>query len=259
MIIAAEKGGNVSVVTLAKLAAPLGLTELPLGKRLRITSNGADGDRLAALTERIVDDATELRATIERARAAKPFAALPTRDVTRAMITLTEDELPTQLVQLRAAFAKSADAEFRRPFRGRRKHLAPRAFDVAAGHGAELFSQDEEEERLREIPEHYYDLGVRMVLRAVGTSLIGRGIVDRDLLFIKPTPLPETGQVIVCRVNAYGFVKIFERAERTVRLISANPLFEPIEVDPDVDDFQCFGVVVGRSGYVPATDTEASS
>jgi len=252
MIDEIERGKNVSVDTLAKIARSLGIEHLPIGD-VTVYINDAMASYIRSVASRIAKDASELfdRVQGEQAKPRLEIADRPTGEILpfwdrRVRITFAEEQ---QVEQLRRAFANSEDAEFRTAFRGKKKYVVPRGIDAAAGHGAELLTPNEEEEQLREIPEHYWEqLGARMVLRARGNSLIGRGIVDRDLLFIRPTVTPENDLIVVCRLNNFAYVKIFEKRGSRIRLLSANPKFGPIDVEPS-DSFHCFGIVVGRSGY----------
>jgi SOS-response transcriptional repressor LexA len=266
-ISALENDGSGTIDTLLRVVGALGLKELPGGIRM---SPGDQAATRADLHEikRAIDDVVMSASAASRLLTHKvpkrilDYAIEPPSGESASAnvltfpdrglrITLAEEE--EQIEGLRRAFASSPDAEWRKPFRGKNKYMVPRGIDAAAGLGAELLTPTEEEEQLREIPEHYWEeRGARMVLRARGNSLILRGIVDRDLLFIRPTAAPTNGNIIACRINALAFVKIFEKTGEKVRLKSANPQFGPIEVGPD-DSFHCFGVVVGRSGYGLAT------
>jgi SOS-response transcriptional repressor LexA len=261
-----EAGENVSLSYIEKLVELLGVTALPIGRALVEVRSG-DVTRLNALREDAAalggqiaemlqqmkfeevarDDRRAIVGTLPPAALPEGAKVLSFPEPSNVRITLAEEE--QQMDELRRAFTNSPDAEWRKPFRGKKKYVVPRGIDAAAGFGAELLPPLEEEEQLREIPEHYWEeRGARMVLRARGNSLILRGIVDRDLLFIRPAALPNNDDIIVCRVNTLAFVKIFERKGDAVQLKSANPQFGPINVHPS-DSFHCFGVVVGRSGY----------
>jgi SOS-response transcriptional repressor LexA len=244
-----EKNQNVSIAMIAKLAAQLpALTTLSLRDR-RVTADSSVTEVDVSSIERAAEAAAEKIADIQRAVRPMPVGARVLQFPANQKPRITFAEEKEQLDELRRAFENSPDAEFRKPFKGRKKYVVPRGIDAAAGAGAELLTPVEEEEQLREIPEHYWEeRGARMVLRARGNSLILRGIVDRDLLFVRPTTTPKNGEIIACRVNNQALVKIFEKKADRIRLCSANPKFRDIDVDPS-DSFHCFGVVVGRSGY----------
>jgi transcriptional regulator with XRE-family HTH domain len=243
-----ERGGGegMPIATVARLAAALGMRDLPLSPDLKahIESAAIDVQQIRAIAERMYRDALQLLESTASSEGAKVLHFPQETSPVRILYADDQDNLDT----LRDAFTKSTDAEFRKGFRGRGQHMVARGIDVAAGYGAELLSVSEEEVQLREIPGHYWQLGARTVLRARGNSLIGRGIVDRDLLFIRPASTPQENKIIACRVDDMGYVKIFKKTRGQIQLLSANPEFQPREVHAE-ESFQCFGIVIGRSGY----------
>jgi SOS-response transcriptional repressor LexA len=103
-----------------------------------------------------------------------------------------------------------------------------------------------------EIPRLYATRGARLVYEAAGESMIGAGIADRDLLFVKPTRnLREgAGRVVVCRLDGVEYVKLLDVRAGRIRLISRNERYAPIEVTEGSNRFELIGIVVGRSGAV---------
>jgi SOS-response transcriptional repressor LexA len=89
--------------------------------------------------------------------------------------------------------------------------------------------------------------GARLVCKAVGDSMIEAGILDGDLLYVRPVRglRDAAGKVVVCSVGDATYVKQLEIKAGRIRLLSRNAAFAPIDVD---DDFELIGVVVGRSG-----------
>jgi SOS-response transcriptional repressor LexA len=100
---------------------------------------------------------------------------------------------------------------------------------------------------VRQIPEYYWNAGARAVFKVRGHSMLDMGITDNDLLFVKPTDKPKSGDVVICSLNGAAFVKEFERTKQGVRLISHSDDYQPMTVGGD-DDLRVFGVVVGRTG-----------
>ena len=129
------------------------------------------------------------------------------------------------------------------------KRIAKR-YRAAATPDRETFHDDADIPE-REIPAHYAGLGAKHVFKAEGDSMIGIGITDRDILFVRPeTDLrAANGKVVVCRVAGSEYVKILRMIRGRIHLISANERYEPRVVDEEVDEFELAGVVVGRSGY----------
>ena len=82
--------------------------------------------------------------------------------------------------------------------------------------------------------------------------MIGAGIAERDLLFVKPlrSTREATGRVIVCRIDGAEYVKVLDVRGGRIRLLSRNDRYPPIEVSDGSQAFELVGVVVGRTGAV---------
>ena len=104
-----------------------------------------------------------------------------------------------------------------------------------------------------EIPHAFKVRGARLAYEATGDSMIGAGIADRDLLFIKPTRSTReaAGRIVVCRVETAEYVKLLDVRAGTLRLLSRNERYPPIEVIEAPNRFELIGIVVGRSGALP--------
>ena len=83
------------------------------------------------------------------------------------------------------------------------------------------------------------------LLRVLGASMQGAGILDGDLLAVHRTPEARNGQIVVARVGDEVTVKRFRRRGGQVRLLPENPDFEPIAVDLDRDSLTIEGIGVG--------------
>jgi SOS-response transcriptional repressor LexA len=116
----------------------------------------------------------------------------------------------------------------------RRERLEPNA--VAAG--------------ASEIPHAFKLRGARLVYEAAGDSMIGAAIADRDLLFVKPvrSTREAAGKIVVCRIDEADYVKLLDVRAGTLRLLSRNERFPPIDVSERLNRFELIGIVVGRSG-----------
>lgn len=103
-----------------------------------------------------------------------------------------------------------------------------------------------------DIPRAYAVRGARLAFEASGDSMIGAGIADRDLLFVKPTrSLREAGgRVVVCRIDGAEYAKVLDARGGRLRLLSRNERYPPIEIVEN-DRFELVGIVVGRSGALP--------
>lgn len=104
-----------------------------------------------------------------------------------------------------------------------------------------------------EIPHAFKFRGARLVYEAAGDSMIGAGIADRDLLFVKPTRSTReaAGKIVVCRIDGAEYVKLLDVRAGTLRLLSRNERYPPIDVR-DASGFELIGIVVGRSGALPS-------
>ncbi|MDQ2944094.1 MAG: transcriptional repressor LexA [Candidatus Dormibacteraeota bacterium] len=66
------------------------------------------------------------------------------------------------------------------------------------------------------------------LLRVRGESMINAGILDGDLVLVRPQQEAPTGVIVVALVDGEATVKRFERGNGHVRLVPENPAFEPI-------------------------------
>lgn len=141
---------------------------------------------------------------------------------------------------------KQAGAEPRKAARGPEREV--RFYGLAsAGEGIEFF--DDIPSEYRQIPQWAWKKGARGVFKAAGDSMHDVGIWDQDIMFVKPTPFPKSGEIVICTLNKKVFVKRLKLNERgqPVQLESKNEAYKPIPITPD-DEVEFFGVVVGRTG-----------
>ena len=80
------------------------------------------------------------------------------------------------------------------------------------------------------------------LLRAKGDSMLGAGIHDGDILVIDRSLTPANGKVVIATVDGQFTVKRLEKKRGKIRLLPANPDFEPIEFK-DEQELQIWGVV----------------
>jgi len=70
------------------------------------------------------------------------------------------------------------------------------------------------------------------LLKVRGESMINAGILDGDLVLVKPQQEASNGTIVVALVDEEtATVKRFERRDGRVRLLAENPAFAPIETD----------------------------
>jgi repressor LexA len=66
------------------------------------------------------------------------------------------------------------------------------------------------------------------LLRVRGESMINAGILDGDLVLVRPQQEASNGSIVVAMVEGDATVKRFERGNGHVKLIAENPAYEPI-------------------------------
>lgn len=101
-----------------------------------------------------------------------------------------------------------------------------------------------------DIPRAFTARGARLVYEALGDSMSGASILDRDLLYVKPTRSirEAAGRVVVCRVDGAEYVKVLDIRGGRTSLLSRNDRYPPIDVDEE--RFELIGIVLGRMGAV---------
>jgi repressor LexA len=83
------------------------------------------------------------------------------------------------------------------------------------------------------------------LLRVRGTSMQGAGILDGDLLAVHKCADARTGQIVIARIDDDDVtVKRLQRRGRDIVLLSENPEFRPIVVNPQTA-FAIEGIAVG--------------
>lgn len=80
------------------------------------------------------------------------------------------------------------------------------------------------------------------MLRAKGDSMMGANIHDGDLLVVDRSLNATNGCVVIAAIDGQFTVKRLEKKRGKIRLLPANPNFEPIELKDD-QELQIFGVV----------------
>ena len=191
---AMEKGANVSIAVVNKVAAVLGLTEIQIGElSLRTTISGdetANTANFALLADTIREarkDAERAQATLDRAkdlidgkheRGVVRFPRLPIRRVKRSAL------------------------------RGARIHDKASWLEVkTSGELRQGKPIDESKRETVHIPKSLMDEG-EIVFRARGENLADQGIEDGDLLVveIRPRGRAATGELVIGRIGQTVYV-----------------------------------------------------
>ncbi len=95
------------------------------------------------------------------------------------------------------------------------------------------------------LPAQFFSPKADYLLRVKGMSMRDEGIFDGDLIAVHKTDSVRSGDIIVARIGDEVTVKTLERKAGAVRLLPANPDFQPIEVSPKEDSFAIEGKCVG--------------
>lgn len=112
---------------------------------------------------------------------------------------------------------------------------------VAAGRPIEAIDQGQ----TVEVPPSMIKKGDHYVLKVIGDSMVGDGILEDDYVVVKKEKSVRNGQTVVALWNNEATVKRFFKKGDRVELHSANPKYDPIVVRSLVEDFSIEGVVVG--------------
>ena len=83
------------------------------------------------------------------------------------------------------------------------------------------------------------------LLRVHGMSMKNAGIMENDMVVVRPQSAAENGEIVAALLGNEATVKRFHQRRGQVVLEPDNPEFEPIIVRSDRQDFQLIGVVVG--------------
>ncbi len=98
-----------------------------------------------------------------------------------------------------------------------------------------------------DIPPDMFKPKADYLLTVKGTSMVGIGIYEDDLLAVHKINSANNGDIVVARIDDEVTVKRLEtnRSKYKVNLIAENPDFSPIEVDVRSNDFAIEGISVG--------------
>jgi repressor LexA len=75
-----------------------------------------------------------------------------------------------------------------------------------------------------------YNAGDLFALRVSGTSMINAGILDKDIVIVKKTPIADNGDIVVALIGDEATVKRIFVEKDHIRLQPENDAFEPILV-----------------------------
>ena len=98
-----------------------------------------------------------------------------------------------------------------------------------------------------DLPPSFFKPAADYFLKVQGDSMIEVGILDGDLLAVHSTPVANTGDIVVARIEDEVTVKrLGKTAQRhLVELLPENPDYQPIRVDLREQEFAIEGLSVG--------------
>jgi len=221
-----EKGENVSLDFIRRIAGALNLKSVPLGsdsslvlpETVSLSRARAAAEKAAAEIDRFLK---ELDAPSPPARSARRKA--PERDV----LEFPPPDAPFTLVDERA-FTPWVDV--------------PIGGYVAAGAGIDLLNQDDGE--TVSIPPDELPDPKWAVLQARGESMEEFGIHDGDIVYVERRTVAANGEIVIGWLSKEGFgeglvIKKWHRRGGKKMLISGNPQYEPVVLEPgDVWELQ---------------------
>jgi repressor LexA len=117
----------------------------------------------------------------------------------------------------------------------------PLVGSVAAG--KPLLAEENIESHLA-LDDLFPGAGDLFALRVHGHSMRDRGILDGDLVIVRPQEHAREGDAVVALVGDDATVKTFRRNGDGIDLVPENPDFDVLHVGPH-DDFRVLGVVTG--------------
>jgi len=97
------------------------------------------------------------------------------------------------------------------------------------------------------LPPGFFKPTADYFLKVQGDSMIEVGILDGDLLAVHSTPVANTGDIVVARIEDEVTVKRLGKTaqQHLVELLPENPDYEPIRVDLREQVFAIEGLSVG--------------
>lgn len=113
---------------------------------------------------------------------------------------------------------------------------------VAAGEP--ILAQEHIEDYCSIAPEFFHPKA-DFLLEVHGDSMIKIGINDGDYIAVHKTNTASNGNIIVARVDDEVTVKRYEKQRNLVLLHPENDDYQPIEVNPKIQEFNIEGLFVG--------------
>lgn len=119
--------------------------------------------------------------------------------------------------------------------------MLPLLGSIAAG--APIQAQEHVEDMIPVPSEMVRSVEGAFLLRIRGDSMIGDGIMPRDLVIIKPQITASNGDLVAALLGDEATVKRISYSPSGVRLLPSNPAYDPIPVNRE--DSRIIGKVIG--------------
>jgi repressor LexA len=119
--------------------------------------------------------------------------------------------------------------------------MLPLVGSIAAG--VPIAAQEDVENMIPVPADMVKNVEGAFLLRVKGDSMIGDGIMPRDLVVIRPQKNFHSNDVMAVRVGEDATIKRIQKTTGGVQLVSSNPAYDPIMIDPS--DSEVIGKVVG--------------
>jgi repressor LexA len=119
--------------------------------------------------------------------------------------------------------------------------MLPLIGSIAAG--VPISAQEHVEDLIPVPSEMVRNIEHAFLLRVKGDSMTGEGIMPRDLVVVKPQITANHGDLVAVLLGDEATVKRIHFDPRGVRLMPANPAYQPIEVKQE--DARVVGKIVG--------------
>jgi repressor LexA len=119
--------------------------------------------------------------------------------------------------------------------------MLPLLGSISAGTGRELV--ENVEDMIPVPPDMVRNVQNAFLLRVNGDSMIDDGILERDLVVVRPQDTASHGDIVAVQLGHESTVKRINFATDGVTLIPSNPNYQPIPIDRE--DHRIIGKVIG--------------
>jgi repressor LexA len=119
--------------------------------------------------------------------------------------------------------------------------MIPLVGTISAGTG--ITAEENVEEMIPVAAEMVHNITGAFLLRVKGDSMIGDGIMERDLVLVRPQKTANQGEIVAALLGDQATVKRINFSSSGVRLMPSNPNYQPIPIESEDD--RVIGKIVG--------------